>query len=152
MSRWRDHLAVLSGSCPGANSVKSANRVEAVPPRSSCPVANSADSASRATAAPPKRAIGTIGAFGIGVKSLKVPDSTPLELGERSLSRVDAALVSSLVDPTALPPAPCPVCGRGIWWRVSALSGGPGPWCCHRCAPPDAEDWLDGCAVPVVEN
>jgi len=46
------------------------------------------------------------------------------------------------------PRAPCPSCGAGLWWRLSILSGGPGPWTCKRCAPPDPADWLDGCAVP----
>ena len=47
-----------------------------------------------------------------------------------------------------LPDSPCRPCGLGVWWRLSVLSGGPGPWHCERCEPPNPEDWLDGCAVP----
>lgn len=49
-----------------------------------------------------------------------------------------------------LPSEACPACGIGLWWRLSGLSGGPGPWCCKQCVPPDAADWIDGCAVPIV--
>jgi hypothetical protein len=49
-----------------------------------------------------------------------------------------------------LPSEACPACGTGLWWRVSVMSGGPGPWRCMQCAPPDPADWIDGCAVPVV--
>ena len=47
------------------------------------------------------------------------------------------------------PSTPCPDCGSGHWWRLSVLSGGPGPWRCMRCVPADPEDWIDGCAVPI---
>ena len=47
-----------------------------------------------------------------------------------------------------LPDSPCRLCGLGAWWRLSVLSGGPGPWHCERCEPPNPQDWLDGCAVP----
>jgi hypothetical protein len=51
-------------------------------------------------------------------------------------------------DPGELPGGPCPGCGGGTFWRASSLSGGPGPWHCERCAPPDPAEWIDGCAVP----
>jgi hypothetical protein len=46
-------------------------------------------------------------------------------------------------------PGPCPYCGSGLWWRLSVLSGGPGPWTCQRCLPPAPDKWLDACAIPV---
>lgn len=46
------------------------------------------------------------------------------------------------------PAAPCPTCHCGLWWRVAALSGGPGAWCCAVCAPAPADVWQDACAVP----
>jgi hypothetical protein len=56
---------------------------------------------------------------------------------------------SAFLDLAELPAGPCPACGGSLWWRLSVLSGGPGPWCCGRCIPPDPVDWLDGHAVPV---
>ena len=49
-----------------------------------------------------------------------------------------------------LPDGPCSSCGCGDWWRLSILSGGPGPWQCGRCGPPHPEDWVDACAVAVA--
>jgi len=46
-----------------------------------------------------------------------------------------------------LPDLPCARCGDGVWWRLSVVSGGPGPWHCTHCEPPHPDDWLDGCAV-----
>ncbi len=43
----------------------------------------------------------------------------------------------------------CPGCGSGRVWRLSILSGGPGPWCCSTWASPPAHAWLDGCALPT---
>jgi hypothetical protein len=48
-----------------------------------------------------------------------------------------------------LPAAPCTVCGLGLWWRVSVLSGGPGPWTCWRCSQPNPADWLDASIFPM---
>jgi len=52
-------------------------------------------------------------------------------------------------DVGASPATACPGCGLGVWWRVPALSGGPGPWRCERCSPPDPADWIDASAVPI---
>ena len=46
-----------------------------------------------------------------------------------------------------LPTGPCPRCGRGSYWRLSVLSGGPGCWLCQQCVRPDPGDWIDGCAT-----
>lgn len=50
------------------------------------------------------------------------------------------------------PSAPCPDCGTGFWCRLSVLSGGPGPWRCERCVPPDPAHWIDACALRVRAN
>jgi hypothetical protein len=47
------------------------------------------------------------------------------------------------------PPAPCPACGAGRWWRLSALEPpGPGPWRCGRCDPYSTDAWIDACTMP----
>jgi hypothetical protein len=48
-----------------------------------------------------------------------------------------------------LPAAPCTVCGGGLWWCTSVLSGGPGPWTCWQCSRPDPADWLDASVFPM---
>jgi hypothetical protein len=54
-------------------------------------------------------------------------------------------------DRGTLPAGPCPFCGLGLWWRVSACEpGGPGQWACERCEPPPPDLWRDACAVPVA--
>jgi hypothetical protein len=55
----------------------------------------------------------------------------------------------AITDLGELPAGPCPNCGPGVWWRMSVLSGGPGPWHCKRCVPPCPADWIDGSAVPA---
>jgi hypothetical protein len=52
------------------------------------------------------------------------------------------------LDAEAVSAAPCPVCRCGLWWRVSVLSGGPGPWRCVICDPAPADVWQDAQAVP----
>ena len=37
--------------------------------------------------------------------------------------------------------------GSHLWWHVSVLSGGPGPWRCLRCDESDSDAWLDGHVV-----
>ena len=49
-------------------------------------------------------------------------------------------------------PCVCPVCGRGLWWRLSIVSGGPGPWSCLRCVAAPSDVWIDGYAVPLAET
>jgi hypothetical protein len=51
-----------------------------------------------------------------------------------------------------LPSAPCPACRTVLWWRMSAMSRGPGPWCCLRCARPDPADWIDACAILIARS
>lgn len=51
-----------------------------------------------------------------------------------------------------LPAAPCSACGQGAWWRVSVLSGGPGPWTCVRCDPAPPEVWQDATAYPTSQT
>jgi hypothetical protein len=51
-----------------------------------------------------------------------------------------------------VPDAACPACDGGLWWRVSILSGGPGSWRCHLCAPPDLKDWIDAHAIPGAQS
>jgi hypothetical protein len=60
-----------------------------------------------------------------------------------------ARVLAGPADLGELPSGRCSACEGGGYWRLSVLSGGPGPWCCTRCIPPDREDWIDGCAVPV---
>lgn len=49
------------------------------------------------------------------------------------------------------PPGPCEACGGGQWWRLSVLSGGPGPgpWHCHHCDHPNPANWVDACSIPT---
>jgi hypothetical protein len=61
-----------------------------------------------------------------------------------------ARVLAAPADLGELPSGRCSVCGGGSYWRLSVLSGGPGPWRCMRCVPPDAADWVDGCAVPIA--
>ena len=49
----------------------------------------------------------------------------------------------------AVPATPCITCGAGLFWRLSVLSGGPGPWHCTGCVPPDPEAWIDAHAMPI---
>lgn len=74
-------------------------------------------------------------------------------LAEARQHRDDIALaLTGPVDLGALPTGQCPGCGGWIYWRLSVLSGGPGPWHCERCIPPDPADWIDGSAVSVREG
>jgi hypothetical protein len=62
------------------------------------------------------------------------------------------AIARALAEPATLdlgdlPAAPCLACGCRSFWRVSVLSGGPGPWRCTKCTSPDREVWLDGHAL-----
>jgi len=75
-----------------------------------------------------------------GTVSATVPNPVPPCKSAACLSPLDLG---------ELPANPCPACGAGLWWRVSMLAGGPGPWHCERCIPPDPADWIDGCAVPL---
>jgi hypothetical protein len=59
-------------------------------------------------------------------------------------------IVAAVVPSHDPPSVPCRDCGHGVWWRVSVLSGGPGPWHCERCQPPDPDTWRDACACPVT--
>jgi hypothetical protein len=54
--------------------------------------------------------------------------------------------------PIRRPDRLCSKCLLGLYWRFSVLSGGPGPWLCHTCEPPNSDDdWIDACAVPVPD-
>ena len=46
------------------------------------------------------------------------------------------------------PCAPCPDCNCHEFWRLSVLSGGPGPWTCTNCEPPDPDVWKDAHILP----
>ncbi len=70
---------------------------------------------------------------------------TATAVNEPSSSPVAATAVLSHDAPSV----PCWNCGGEVWWRVSVLSGGPGPWQCERCQPPDPDLWRDACACPV---
>jgi hypothetical protein len=63
-----------------------------------------------------------------------------------------ARALAAPADLGELPSGRCSVCCGGSYWRLSVLSGGPGPWRCMRCVPPDPADWIDGCAVPIWEG
>ena len=47
------------------------------------------------------------------------------------------------------PLAPCPDCNCHEFWRLSVLSGGPGPWTCKNCTPPDPDVWPDAHVLPA---
>jgi putative DNA primase/helicase len=47
------------------------------------------------------------------------------------------------------PLAPCSVCRCHAFWRLSVLSGGPGPWTCKTCTSPDSDDWIDAHVLPA---
>jgi hypothetical protein len=70
---------------------------------------------------------------------------TAITVKERSSSAVAPAPVLSRDAPSA----PCWDCGGGLWWRLSVLSGRPGPWSCERCIPPDPAGWRDACSIPT---
>jgi hypothetical protein len=55
---------------------------------------------------------------------------------------------AATVDLGEPPNGPCHRCGGWRYWRMSMLSGGPGPWTCRHCQEPDPTIWLDGHAVP----
>jgi hypothetical protein len=55
-------------------------------------------------------------------------------------------------DPQLHPVRPCSKCGTSFWWRMSILSGGPGPWHCQQCGAPDVADWIDACAAPEART
>jgi hypothetical protein len=50
-----------------------------------------------------------------------------------------------------MPSCRCDHCGGGSYWRLSAVSGGPGPWICRRCYQPDPAAWLDSHTIPSVQ-
>jgi hypothetical protein len=50
------------------------------------------------------------------------------------------------------PSTSCRDCGANLFWRLSVLSGGPGPWTCRRCEQPDPATWLDSHALPTVQT
>lgn len=71
-------------------------------------------------------------------------------LAEARLQREAIALVLAPSADLGEPPtARCSACGGGTYWRLSIMSGGPGPWSCIRCIQPGPEDWIDGCALPT---
>jgi len=49
----------------------------------------------------------------------------------------------------AEPSDSCQGCGRGRFWRLSVLSGGPSAWRCEGCDPPTPDAWLDATALPT---
>ena len=49
------------------------------------------------------------------------------------------------------PETACERCSGCLFWRLSVLSGGPGPWTCQPCAPPASADWIDACSLPVTQ-
>jgi hypothetical protein len=65
---------------------------------------------------------------------------------------IDHEAASSLARAAILPAdgpfSSCSNCGASLYWRLSVLSGGPGPWTCRRCHPPVPGMWLDACAFP----
>jgi len=46
------------------------------------------------------------------------------------------------------PSSSCPACGHNQWWRILAMSGGPGPWRCQACVPPEPEHCIDATVIP----
>lgn len=99
-------------------------------------VANSAESANSSAVVSAAKAIGTIGTIG----------------NEVVAPRATSGSIAALSYAEALPDAPCPGCGCGVWWRLSVMSGGPGPWHCQDCIKPDVADWLDACAMPAASR
>jgi hypothetical protein len=60
-----------------------------------------------------------------------------------------ARALAGSTDLGELPAGPCCGCGGGVYWRMSVLSGGPGPWHCGRCDRPHSGVWMDGHAEPT---
>jgi hypothetical protein len=46
------------------------------------------------------------------------------------------------------PETPCLICGCGLYWRTSPMSGGPGAWSCSVCDPALADVWQDAPCRP----
>lgn len=51
----------------------------------------------------------------------------------------------SMAEPTEL----CHGCGKGLFWRLSVLSGGPSAWRCQWCDSPSPDAWIDAVAMPA---
>ena len=91
-----------------------------------------------------------------GTRAEPAPDSQPRPENLADFSRIsDHGTPRTRATPenghlrSAFDPAgPCPACRSLVWWRLAAPSGGPGPWMCERCTPPNSADWIDGAAVP----
>ena len=98
-----------------------------------------------------RRAGATLTCFPDGRVRFGAPAPLPADLLAEARQHRDAIAhaLAGGADPGELPAGPCPGCGGRTFWRASALSGGPGPWHCVRCIPPDPADWIDGCAVPA---
>lgn len=84
------------------------------------------------------------GRIGLKPEVSGVPPSSRLKMGQR-----DSLPGCHALDLGTLPEAACLSCGTDIWWRLSVLSGGPSPWRCIGCTPPDPVDWIDGYAIPI---
>ncbi len=69
-------------------------------------------------------------------------------LAEARAHREAIATALSSEDPVGA----CGTCSGGLWWRLSVMSGGPGPWQCSACCQPDPNDWIDASAVPTNVN
>jgi hypothetical protein len=63
-----------------------------------------------------------------------------------------ACVLAGSADLGELPSGRCSACEGGSYWRLSVLSGGPGPWTCRRCEQPDPALWLDGRAIPLMQT
>jgi hypothetical protein len=70
-----------------------------------------------------------------------VADKNPPSLAVDAIDGSDGGLGQ-------LPAGPCDRCGGRRYWRLSALSGGPGAWTCDRCHQPDPAAWVDSHAIP----
>jgi len=57
----------------------------------------------------------------------------------------------SMLDAAGNPQVPCPACGCGQWWRLSAFPERrlAGAWHCRRCAPPPINMFIDGATIPA---
>jgi hypothetical protein len=80
-----------------------------------------------------------------------IPDDVLAALREHKAEVLALLTAPAALDLGVLPTRPCSECDGRVWWRRSILSGGPSPWHCERCQPPDPDAWRDACVCPVPQ-
>lgn len=78
--------------------------------------------------------------------------AVPAATSHETSCGTELGLQPDAILPAAGPSTSCQACGANLFWRLSVLSGGPGPWTCRRCEQPDPAVWLDSHALPTVQT